>query len=112
MNNAEVFFKEFIESKKFKKLQSVNKISDIFGLHIIHGMSIWPMGTIGELPNIIKVMRNQRNTVVVIRTNSTMKNKIFEYFINQDYTIKVDEILNYYDGWRDKKIQDILEYSC
>lgn len=101
MNEVEIFFKEFIESKKFSKLKSVNHIStSVFSIT-------------SELPQIINFLQQfykYDRALIMVDTNVTMMNKKSEYILNQQYTLNIGEVLNYYDLWcRDRKIQNILD---
>jgi hypothetical protein len=99
--NANFFFKEFIESKKFSKLKSVN--------HILDSTISFSKNT--ELHRIIKFLRKfDADDSFIINANVTMVNKKSEYLLNQQYTLNIGEVLNYYDLWcRDIKIKNILE---
>lgn len=101
MSSTEIFFKEFIESKKFSKLKSVN--------HILNSTSVFSITS--ELPQIINFLQQfYKDGWFTVDTNVTMMNKKSEYLLNQQYTLNIGEVLNYYDLWcRDKKIQNILD---
>ena len=101
MSDTENFFKEFIESKKFSKLKSVN--------YIFNSTSIFSVTL--ELHQIIKFLQQfSTDGWFTVDTNVTMINKKSEYLLNQQYTLNIGEVLNYYDLWcRDKKIQNILD---
>lgn len=101
MNSTEIFFKEFIESKKFSKLKSVN--------HILNSTNVFSITS--ELPQIINFLQQfYKDGWFTVDTNVTMMNKKSEYLLNQQYTLNIGEVLNYYDLWcRDRKIQNILD---
>jgi len=103
MTNDELtnFFKEFIESKNFKKLKSVNQILYSPGI-VGEGWSVTLHGLIGFL-------QSSDTKKFMVNANVTMKDKRSEYILNQQYTIKVDELISYYTKWsRDSKLQNIL----
>jgi hypothetical protein len=103
MTNDELtnFFKEFIESKNFKKLKSVNQI--LYSPGIIS--DDWSV----SLDGLINFLRSSHTQRFMVNVNVTIKDKRAEYILNQQYTIKVDELISYYTKWsRDSKLQNIL----
>lgn len=64
-----------------------------------------------ELPQIINFLQQfYKYGWFTVDTNVTMMNKKSEYILNQQYTLNIGEVLNYYDLWcRDRKIQNILD---
>lgn len=101
MSDTEIFLKEFIESKKFSKLKSINKIlnsTSVFAITI-------------DLCHIIEFLKKHpQNAWLTVDTNVTMINKKSEYLINQQYTLNIGEVLSFYEHWsRDKKLENILD---
>jgi hypothetical protein len=101
MSSTEIFFKEFIESKKFSKLKSVN--------HILNSTSVFSITP--ELPQIINFLKQfYKDGWFTVDTNVTMMNKKSEYLLNQQYTLNIGEVLSFYEHWsRDKKLENILD---
>ena len=101
MSSTEIFFKEFIESKKFSKLKSVNRI--------LNSTSVFSITS--ELPQIINFLKQfYKDGWFTVDTNVTMMNKKSEYLLNQQYTLNIGEVLSFYEHWsRDKKLENILD---
>lgn len=102
MSEVELFFKELVESKKFKKLKSVNSILNTTSLIDCFGKN---------LPCIIDHLTKHHSIYgwIIINANVRLKDRRSEYLINQQYTIKIGYVLDYYNAWsRDKKLQNIL----
>lgn len=102
MNEIELFLKEFIESKNYKRLVSVNSITSYYG------------NLIPDLESYISFIKNnysaKKGYKLVVKTNSNYKNKKNEYSLNSQYTIFVDELISYYLNWRrNQYIQNIIE---
>ena len=102
MNEIELFLKEFIESKKYKRLVQVNSVTSYYG------------NLISDLESYISFIRDhyssRKRYKLVVKTNSIYKNKRLEYPLNSQYEIFVDELIAYYLKWkRDQFIQNIIE---
>lgn len=101
MSSTEIFFKEFIESKKFSKLKSIN--------HILNSTNIFSITL--ELHQIIRFLQQfSTDGWFTVDANVTMINKKSEYLLNQQYTLNIGEVLSFYEHWsRDKKLENILD---
>jgi hypothetical protein len=102
MNEIELFFKNFIEYKNYKKLVSVNLVTSYYG------------NLIPDLESYISFIKNnysaKKSYKLVVKTNSNYKNKKNEYSFNSQYTIFVDELISYYlECRRNQSIQNIIE---
>lgn len=101
MSEVEIFLKEFIESKNFKKLKSVNQIlySNAVFSHVQHNMSG------ASTDGLINYLIGSDIKKFTIGANVTIKDRRVEYILTQQYTVKVGEVISYY---RDNKLQNIL----
>lgn len=102
MNEIELFLKDFIESRNYKSLVSVNPITSYYG------------SLISDLESYISFIKDnyssRKGYKLVVKTNSIYKNKRLEYPLNSQYEIFVDELIAYYLTWkRDQFIQNIIE---
>lgn len=96
------FFKDFIKSRNYRKLVSVESVLDTPG--------IINQSYVVSLKGLISFLRNASTQKFTINTLSKYKNKKGEYLINQEFTLFKVQVVHFYDQWvRDKQLQEILD---
>jgi hypothetical protein len=107
MNEIELFLKEFIESKDYKRLVAINSLSvDMLLLHVFPFSNL--VDFINFLKNDIKPIKGRY--LIRVNGNCSYKNRRGEYLLNSEYSLRSHEVIDYYQKWkREQSIQNIIE---
>jgi len=108
MNEIQLFLKEFIESKNYKRLVKINSLTcDMLFFHSIYGEADLRLE---NFMNFVEHHMRDRNYHVIVNVNCTYRNKRGEYLLNSEYTLKRGEVVYYYHKWkRDRAIENIID---